>query len=106
MGAWEQRGGQAHHERSIGQMRFGAASSKPQVCLTRREAMRMEIASDQEHEEVYAQIIDDVALDWARVTHEQGRYILEVAISPGQVHKFDLDEVIATLLKAKARLGG
>jgi hypothetical protein len=45
--------------------------------------MRMEIASDQEHEEVYAQIIDDVALDWARVTHEQGRYILEATARLG-----------------------
>jgi len=68
--------------------------------------MKIEIVSDQDHEEVYAQIIDGEALDWARVVHEQGQYILEVVISPGQVLKFDFDEVVATLLKAKAKLGG
>jgi hypothetical protein len=68
--------------------------------------MRIQIASDQEHDEVFAEIIDADALDWARVTHEQGRYTLEVVVGQGRVHKFDLDEVIAVLREAKVLLGG
>jgi hypothetical protein len=79
--------------------------------------MKTQIASDQELDEVFVEIIDDHLPDvmgpgwgnygiWSRVTHEQGQYFLEIFISPGQALKFDLDEVIAVLQTAKARLGG
>lgn len=71
--------------------------------------MRIQIADDPEHEEVFAEIIDDSLSDWAhwaQVTHEQGRYYLEVTVDKGRILKFDFDEVIATLQKAKARLCG
>ncbi len=79
--------------------------------------MKIQIASDQEHDEVFADIIDEHLPNlmgpdwgnwgiWSRVTHEQGRYFLEIFISPGQIPKLDLDEVIAVLQEAKARLNG
>ena len=79
--------------------------------------MRIQIASDQEHDEVFAEIIDDQLSErmgpewgnygtWSRVTHEQGQWYFEVFIRPGESLKFELDEVIEVLRKAKASLGG